>query len=78
MTRILTDQIYVMYDQVTSICKRVSRLLGFLGNSLKEENVEELYFEKRRLYNFLESSGALRTAYYKTNEYAPFYLTSYT
>ena len=61
MTRILTDQIYVVYDQlVTSVS--VLRLLGLLGNTLEKENVE-LYFEKRRVYNFLESSSALGTAY---------------
>ena len=52
MTRILTDQIYFVYDQlVTSVS--VLRLLGLLGiNTMEKENVEERYFEKEDYITF--------------------------
>ena len=52
MTRILTDQIYFVYDQlVTSVS--VLRLLGLLGiNTMEKENLEERYFEKEDYITF--------------------------
>lgn len=52
MTRILTDQIYVVYDQLGHFCESVLRLLGRLGNTLEKENVEESYFEKEDYITF--------------------------
>lgn len=52
MTRILTDQIYVVYDQLGHFCESVLRLLGLLGNTLEKENVEERYFEKEDYITF--------------------------
>lgn len=49
MTRILPDQIYVVYDQLGHFCKSVLRLLG---NTLEKENVEERYFEKEDYITF--------------------------
>ena len=51
MTRILTDQIYFVYDQLATSVS-VLRLLGLLGNTLEKENVEERYFEKEDYITF--------------------------